>query len=104
MELAKPIVLALTVLIAICIPVFVWLFVKTLYHYQRMINGIKKSTYTKGFFILGPLLLANEKYFEKNGQDNRILFFAYLKKASIVFSAMLLAFLILTIIKTYASP
>ena len=99
MEFAKPIVLSLIALIIICMPLFIWLFAKTLYHYQRMIAGIKKSTYTKGFFVLGPLLLTNEKYFEKTGEDNRILFFVYLKKASIVFSVMMLAFLVLTIIR-----
>jgi len=88
MEFYKAIVLLVAGLLFICIPVFILFFVKMLYHYQKMIFGIKKDTYSKGYFILGPFLLADEKYFSEEGNTSKMLFFSYLKKASILFVVM----------------
>lgn len=97
--LAKTIVLLMVGILLVSLPVFIWLFIKTFYHYQKMIRGIKRSTYSKGHFILGPFLLSDNKYFDKDGQKIRLLFFGYFKKTGITFCIMIVAFIVMNVVK-----
>lgn len=99
MEITKIIVLLLVGVVLVCLPIFIFLFIKTFYHYQKMIFGVKKDVYSKGYFVLGPFLLTDAKYFDEIGQESRIHFFRYLKKTTIVFSILALAFLAINVIK-----
>ena len=88
MDFYKIIALFLIMILVICIPIFIWIFIKMLYHYQRMIFNIKKEAYSKSIFVLGPLLLASDKSFNEKGVESRQQFFEYFRKALIFFSVM----------------
>lgn len=96
----KLIALVLVGIAVLLMPVFIWFFGKMLFHYQRMIFGIKKSTYKKGYALLGPFLLADKRFFESEVHRDRVLFFSYLKKSVIIFVLLILSFTILHILKT----
>lgn len=95
MELIKAIVLIAVGCLLISLPIFMWFFGKTMYHYFKMIMGIKKETYSLGLFLLGPFLLADEKYFDGGGIKNRSLFFSYFKKTLLLFLGMSIFFIVM---------
>lgn len=99
MNIYKGAVLIMAGVIFICLPIFIWLFVKTFYYCQKMIFNIKKDVYQKGAFILGPFLLMNKKYFNEEGQKSRIIFKNYLVKTLLMFIFMVFVYMIMTLYK-----
>ena len=96
MDFHKAIVLVLAVVLLICLPLFMFFFGKALYHYCKMIVGIKREVYSRGLFVLGGILLTDKSFFDEVGKRSRMLFFKYLKKSLLLF---IIIFMSMSVIK-----
>lgn len=83
----------------ICLPLFMLSFVKMVYHYCKLIRGIKREVYTRGYFLLGPFLLGNKSFFDESVLSDRINFIRYSKRALLLFITMLMLMLLVYVIR-----